>query len=253
MNQFNKVILAIIFFIVSSVFPFYHLCYFPNSFITTFIFSIWVSMTTIALTYVIEDKRKLLFVVGFWIVIFILCYMYEIYGWKIIDPVLYGWVYCSFFFMCGSILYKFDIRFHDRLELILCGYLFQGIYDWVWWIYDNIDVTTPMVFTFDTPFYVDLVIKDCLVIHIFIIEIINVILALIALFVFKRKNWNFTFAIFLWIILQLTTIVLSYFEIEFPYIALYVIYGTIYAFYVFIKYFKKINIGELLWKDGNYL
>lgn len=242
MNQFHKIILSIIFFIISSVFPFYYLFLYDLNLILMFIFSIWIASNTLILSYVVTDNRKLLFIFTFWIIIFVFCFIVE-KSLSFVDPMLYGVVYGAFFIMCGSILYKWKIEIHDRLEVFLFGYLFQGVYDWIWWIVQYFD-PNHKTYQWNDPFYVDLIFKNSTIKTVFFVEILNLFFAIILVFYYKKNNWNFLFFCSLWIILQLNTIILSYYNINIIYDYLYIIYIMIFLTFYLIR--KELKRDELI-------
>jgi hypothetical protein len=210
-----------------------------------FIFSIWIASNTLVLSYIVTDNRKLLFIFAFWIIIFIFCFITE-KSLSFVDPMLYGIVYGTFFIMCGSILYKWKIEIHDRIEVFLFGYLFQGVYDWVWWLIQYID-PNHKPFYWNDQFYVDLIFKYSTVKTVFLVEIFNLFFAITMIFYYKKNNWNFLVFCSLWITLQLNTILLSYYNINIRYDFLYIIYIIFYIIYILIK--NEIKKDGLIWKN----
>ena len=249
MKQFYKIILTIILFIISSVFPFYFVSYYSGTYTFTaiYIFSIWVAFISLLLSYVIEDKWKLLFVIFFWAIFFIFSFGTDLFGVKLIDPLLYGLVYSAFFLMCGSILHKWKLELHERVQLVIFGYLFQGVYDWIWWIIQYYDPSKNPFGGWGDLFYVDIIIKNSTLFSVLIVEIINLILALIIIILYPRKNWDFLVGCFDWLLLQLFTLALSWSGINFPYIILYILISISFILYLLLKY-KKEEVIEFIKK-----
>jgi len=237
-NHFYKIIGVIIFFIISSAFPFYFITYRGATFTTIYIFSIWSALIQFILGYIVLDKRKLIFVIIFWVSYFIFVIGADFYGTKAIDPLLYGWIYGIFFLMCGFILYKWEIRstLHDRYALIIFGYLFQGVYDWVWWGIQYLDPLVPPYGNWNDKFYVNLIVPNSTLFSVFIIELINLVLGIIIVISYPKENWDFLIFCTHWLFLQLLTIILSWNKINFPYIILYIGVGLSFSLYLLLKY-----------------
>ncbi|MBD3227576.1 MAG: hypothetical protein GF329_05240 [Candidatus Lokiarchaeota archaeon] len=238
MKQFYKIIITIIIFIISSVIPFYYVTYYSatNIFTSIYIFSVWVAFTSLLLSYIIEDNRKLIFVIFFWAMFFLFSFGTDTFGVGAIDPLLYGMVYSSFFIMCGSILYKWKIELHDRLMLVTFGYLFQGVYDWFWWLIQYLDPGNAPFGNWNSRFYVDLIVLNSTLGSVFVVELINLALAIGLLFLYPRKNWDYIIGCVHWLGLQLCTLALSDYNINFPYVVLYILFAISFTFYLLMKY-----------------
>ncbi|MHA1232658.1 MAG: hypothetical protein ACTSRP_20660 [Candidatus Helarchaeota archaeon] len=256
-KQFNKIIIVVMVFIISSVFPFYFITYKGPTFTTIYVFSIWAALMQFILGYIITEKRRLIFVIIFWILYFVFVIGVDYYGRIAIDPLLYGLFYGNFFLLCGFIIYKWEIvsRIYDRVAIVIFGYLFQGVYDWIWWIIQYIDPFEPPFGNWTDKFYIDLIIKNSTILSVFIIEVINLILGIIILVMYPKKVWDYLILCFHWLLLEFLTLFLSWNGIDFPYIVLYILIGLLYAIYLLFKY-KRNLIYEyfrkfLLWiKQG---
>ena len=191
-----------------------------------------------------DHKWKVPIIIVFWIIVGIMSSLYTLYGWVIIDPLLYGLVYGGFFIICALIVYKFDLEIHNRLEIFLTGYLFQGVYDWIWWIIQYFDPNIPFEFAWNNQFYIDLVLKNSIVLNVFTVELINVIMG-IYIVLKKKKDWNFLIFIICWLGIQITTATISKFSIPIDsYLSMYIFWAVVYSIYLFVKTMRKEERNE---------
>ncbi|MHA1269449.1 MAG: hypothetical protein ACTSPY_06635 [Candidatus Helarchaeota archaeon] len=156
------------------------------------------------------------------------------------DILLYGFMYGMFFLICGLILYK-KLSLYYRLRIVIIGYLFQGTYDWQWTLIRWIDPLAIKPYIYE-PFYVDLIIFNSTLLSVFIVEFINLILGLILIFYKKRQeNWILMIVCIDFILMQGGTLVLSAFNILFPYFIWFaiVIGGTIGLYYLKERHLDK--------------